>query len=39
MMEIIKYFKLNNIENIIYQNLWKAAKPILEEIYGLKCLY
>lgn len=24
-LEIIKYFKLNNIENIIYPNLWKAA--------------
>lgn len=39
MMEIIRYSKLNNIENIIHQNLWEAAKPILEEIYSLECLH
>ena len=27
--EIFKYFELNENENIIYQNLWEAAKGVL----------
>ena len=27
--EISKYFELNENENIIYQNLWEAAKGVL----------
>ena len=30
-MEIRKYFKLNDNENITYQNLWDAAKTVLGE--------
>ena len=31
--EIKKYMKTNEIENIMVQNLWEAAKPVLRRKY------
>lgn len=29
--EIVKYFELNENENLTYRNLWDAAKAMLKE--------